>query len=279
MSAEAIDDTGLPSSTDQEQQDSIMQDDHDHAEPGQGEANAQSDQIEHSTDQKALLEGTRQGLLDTDMTGSTGRVGSTSEENTLSISNDQENLPGESTGVGASKLPEALEHTNETKPSQPDVSATENRNAVTEKASHVTNTIPHTIPDPAEQSTGHETTGSTSIAEVITSKIQSRPASRATSVMAHNNGDSSTTGAPTRVYLKEQVNDYLLEGMRWLALTRPDNGLLALGNYLCSADSWRNRSGNDHRIAADFHRYWLQFQTWKGKEGQDKTETDFIATL
>lgn len=114
-------------------------------------------------------------------------------------------------------------------------------------------------------------------------KVQPRPISRAGSVTSHTNGEqglpaSKNTGAPSRVYLKEQVNDWLLEGMRWLVHARPKNGLLALGSYLQSADQWRSLPGNEKKETADFQKYWSQFQNWQ-ESNPDKDEREFRASV
>lgn len=87
------------------------------------------------------------------------------------------------------------------------------------------------------------------------------------------------SGSPARVYLKEHVNDYLLEGMKWLALTRPSNGLLALGQYLCSADRWRHEPKHASKSVLEFHSYWLAYQNWLSQGHAGKTEEDYRATL
>lgn len=112
-------------------------------------------------------------------------------------------------------------------------------------------------------------------------KAVSRPISRTGSLSSHANGESpaavgKSTGSAARVYLKEQVNDYLLDGMRWLASARPDNGLQALGQYLQSADQWRKEAANERKDHTEFNKYWLQYQSWKGRsDGNSKSETEY----
>lgn len=146
--------------------------------------------------------------------------------------------------------------------------------------------VPTTIPEPASgppkqgKLHAHESTAPESSApNPALSKIQSRPASRAASVGPSSNTDHNTvktTGAPARIYLKEQVNDWLLDGMRWIAHTKPQNGLASLGQYLTSADQWRHEAGNQGQEASNFQKYWMSYQTWKEKN-EGKTEADFKA--
>lgn len=134
-------------------------------------------------------------------------------------------------------------------------------------------------PQPSSATATEATASGTSAANPVLAKVQSRPASRATSAAPPGGVDHSTskaTGAPARIYLKEQVNDWLLEGMRWIAHTRPQNGLASLGQYLTSADQWRNDTINQGKDASSFHKYWLASQSWKEKN-EGKTEADFQA--
>lgn len=80
------------------------------------------------------------------------------------------------------------------------------------------------------------------------------------------------TGAETRRYLQEHVNDYLLHGMRWLATTRPSDGLGALAEYLQSAH--RYKAEHDKSDSAEFHKYWLGYQSWKSSSSE-KTEQEY----
>ena len=145
--------------------------------------------------------------------------------------------------------------------------------------------VPSTIPAPAasaiQESSRPQKGAGSGTSNPAVAKIQSRPISRAGSVAPHNGGSSSntTTGAPTRVYLKEQINDWLLEGMRWLVFARPENGLQALAQYLQSADAWRNEAAHAEKEPASFQKYWNQYQVWKEQQGGERSEADYKATL
>lgn len=151
--------------------------------------------------------------------------------------------------------------------------------------------VPSTIPAPATDKaagTDHEQGQQHSVSVAAPQNFskptsESASISRAASATPYTNGEAPTpttksTGSAARVYLKEQVNDFLLHGMRWLATSRPENGLLALGQYLQSADRWRKEEVNTKKDYAEFNKYWIQYQTWSDKN-EGKSEADYRHTL
>lgn len=212
-------------------------------------------------------------------TASTPAVASDDSKVKTDDQGDQSNEHEETMPDAATPSVEAPEH-----PSPPPEASAESAEVVGNfHSTENTNAtpIPHAIPAPASGTSvaPAQNHAITSAPATGVAKIQSHPVSRAASVAPQGNGETHTTGAPARVYLKEQVNDYLLEGMRWLALTRPENGLLALGKYLCGADRWRSEPGKEHKTAAEFQRYWLQFQAWKDNGNSNMTLEDYKSTL
>lgn len=137
---------------------------------------------------------------------------------------------------------------------------------------------PNDIPNPTAAEVADFRPAATSVAtNSVTSIVNSTSDSQAAS---HTNGDTTikSTGSAARVYLKEQVNDFLLHGMRWLVTSRPENGLLALGQYLQSADEWRHESINSKKDHADFDKYWAQYQSWKDKNA-GLTEAEYKKSI
>ena len=76
-------------------------------------------------------------------------------------------------------------------------------------------------------------------------------------------GANPANGAETRVYLQEHVNEWLLQGMRWVAFVKPDDGLSALAEYLQSAAAWRKEEATIGKTPIEHHKHWQAYQTWK----------------
>ncbi|ORY81870.1 hypothetical protein BCR37DRAFT_21015 [Protomyces lactucae-debilis] len=99
----------------------------------------------------------------------------------------------------------------------------------------------------------------------VAAATASQPMSRATSVANCHDAIAEEVGkAPVREYLQERVADWLLHGMKWLAVNKPSQPLLVLGEYLELAHYWRSASSaRETQTPHDFEAVWLKFRMWQ----------------
>lgn len=134
---------------------------------------------------------------------------------------------------------------------------------ITKGDSGSTELIADNVPEQDEASIQQEPEAATPATSSITAKAEKPTARHSTAVASANTNGTSSNGAETRIYLQEQVNEWLLQGMRWLAYVKPKDGLSALAEYLQSAAEWHKEVTNVNKTPAEYQKHWQAYQTWK----------------